>query len=648
MSSDRRELELAATYQELLETLKLDSAQKQQSVGRTIIPTDRHRSFADPTQVISALPRLLTVANEAGEQTQITLLTQLGQGGMGEVFAAQQNALGRTVAVKSLRADTPVGSGQLRNILQEAWLTGYLEHPNIVPVYTLGINEQGSPLIVMKRIEGEPWSDFIHTPDKTTKTRANINLEWHIDILIQVCRAMEYAHSKGIIHRDLKPENIMIGSFGEVYVLDWGIAISLHEDLEGRLPLAEHAALLAGTPPYMAPEMTTGKGPIDERTDVYLLGAILHELLTGAPPHDGNAVPAVMLQAYISAPKTYPSHIPKPLTQIANKAMARAPEDRYPDVQTLRLALHDYLEHRASLQLSRQAQHSLDALSALTATPTHSPEQQRDIAEHFGQCRFGFMQALKQWPKNEDAQAGFIEAMMVMIRYEVEQGHLSAAQALIAELDDPPDHLKETLKALELRAKQQSERQQQLELMARDMDATIGQRSRALMSIILAVIWTALPMITGALEDLGYTTLTHKGYILGAVRVFVIAVIISFFFKRALLSTALNRKITIGLIGMTGMLILLRTVIYLNNVPLEHMLSLEVVFYALFVFVLGLLVSLKISAVSLIFVIGALLMSTFPKVDDYIGGLSNLCVLLSIGYIWKKQPLSQEPKTHDG
>lgn len=645
MPSDPNKFELAATYQALMETLKLDDALKEQSINKTIVPTDRHRSFADPKQVISVLPKLSTDMLE-GDLPQLTLREIIGQGGMGAVYAAQQNALGRTVAVKSLREDADVSSGKLRSILQEAWLTGYLEHPNIIPIYTLGCDAKGSPMIVMKRVEGTPWCDYIHKPDKLAhKTQANITLEWHLEILIQVCRAMEYAHSRGILHRDLKPENIMIGGFGEVYVLDWGIAVSMREALDGRLPLLSEATLLAGTPPYMAPEMTTGQGPIDERTDVYLLGAILHELMTQRPPHDGNSVQAVMLQAFVSAIKPYPAHLPKELTQIAQRAMHREPNQRYQDVRALRLALTSYLEHRASLTLTRQAQHSLEALTKLIKAPQRSDEDARELVEHFGQCRFGFQQALHQWPQNQDAREGFYESLLLMIEHELTQGHITSAQALLHELDPPPPHMLEAIEALRQRAKDHQAHVANLELIVRDMDTSVGQRSRSYMAIVFAIAWTALPMITGAMEDLGYTTLTHQGYVIGAVRVFAIAAIVCFLFRKTLLSNEINRRLTVGLLGMTLLLILLRGVFWLNHIQLTHMLSVEVVFYALFVFMLGMIFSLQFSAVSIIYVVGAILMSVFPHVDDYIGGLCNLGVLLSIGYIWKKQPTSKTSKT---
>ena len=658
---------LARTYQTLLQTLKLDAfdAFDDAGVDETIVPTDRGRSFADPNQVIGALPTMVTQASQ-GRLLDLEMKAMLGEGGMGQVRLAQQTALGREVAVKSLRPELMAkGSGPLRSLLQEAWLTGYLEHPNIIPIYTLGRDDRGSPLIVMKRIEGTPWADTLRDPERAAAaTQGHVTQEWHLDVLIQVCRALEYAHSKGIVHRDLKPDNIMIGRFGEVYVLDWGIALSLREPLDGRLPMVHEAALLAGTPQYMAPEMTTGHGPIDERTDVYLLGAILHELLTGAPPHQGANVPAVLMRAFVSTPPKYSDAIPEELAQIATRAMAREPEERFPSVQAMRSALTRYLEHRGSLILTRQAQHSLQELeraldespegdAALAqqgstlkaqADPQAEAQRQAQLAALFGACRFGFQQALAQWPDNEAARRGFWQVMLRMARHELEHGRLTAAQALLAELDQVPPELQGTLDALVQRSEQEQARRLQLERMARNMDSSVGQRGRALMALVLAIAWTALPAVTGALEDLGHTTLDYGGFVVGSVRVFIIALVVSFFFRRTLLATRLNRRIGLGVLGLTVMMMVSRLVIWLNAMPLQGTLAQEVVLYALFTFTLGLLVSIRISALSLIFVAGALLMSAAPRWDDYILALCNLSVLVGVGLLWRAKTPDPTPQ----
>ena len=136
---------------------------------------------------------------------------------MGIIRLGEQGAIGRQVAVKCLREGLDNERFGLQ-LLREAWVTGGLEHPNIVPVYSVGADSNGHPMIVMKRIEGTPWSELLRSDGRQLRDDP--------EILKQVCNAVEFAASRGVIHRDLKPDNVMIGTFGEVYVLDWGIAIA--------------------------------------------------------------------------------------------------------------------------------------------------------------------------------------------------------------------------------------------------------------------------------------------------------------------------------------------------------------------------------------------------------------------------------------
>ncbi|MFT7625987.1 MAG: serine/threonine protein kinase, partial [Myxococcota bacterium] len=239
----------------------------------------------------------------------------IGSGGMGLVRSAVQVPLDREVAVKSLRPDVQrtLGAAEL---VREARVTGRLEHPNIVPIHALAADEDHQPLLVMKRIDGVPWTDYL----------ASKPLDFHLDVLLDVCNALSFAHSRGVIHRDLKPENVMNGAFGEVYLLDWGLAVSTDPELADRMQLARDITRLAGTPQYMAPEMAAANASqIGEQTDVYLLGSVLHECVTGTYRHDGNDLRATLLQSWMSEPKTYDETVPRELGGICNRAAARDP-----------------------------------------------------------------------------------------------------------------------------------------------------------------------------------------------------------------------------------------------------------------------------------------------------------------------------------
>jgi len=254
----------------------------------------------------------------------------LGEGGMGIVRLAEQKALGRRVAVKTLR-EVHAGDDTIAlKLLQEAWVTGRLEHPNVVPVHDLFVDRDGRPHIVLKRIEGRRWADVMH--DRVALEAVfgvGEALEHNLGVFVQVCHAVAFAHQRGIVHRDLKPDNVMIGEFGEVVVLDWGIALALHEDESGRVPHVSSATEAAGTPAYMAPEMLGGESPrIGATTDVYLLGAVLYEILEGKPPHDGESFPAMIASILESKPPLSP-HAPAELARIVERAMDADPDARF-------------------------------------------------------------------------------------------------------------------------------------------------------------------------------------------------------------------------------------------------------------------------------------------------------------------------------
>ncbi|MCB9634104.1 MAG: serine/threonine protein kinase [Sandaracinus sp.] len=225
-------------------------------------------------------------------------------------------------------------------------------------------------------------------------------LEWHLRVLLQVCRALSYAHARGVVHRDLKPENVMVGAFGEVYVLDWGIAVALEDDGSGRLPLAKDATSVAGTPAYMAPEQLGGDDPrITPRTDVYLLGGMLFELLTGRPPHVGECLRDIL--ASLFAPPPLDEGVPDELARIVRRAMDVDPEGRFENVDQLRLSVEGFLRHTDARRLAAKA----DALGAkLVAAQREGAEE---LAEtHFAEARFAYRTALDAWPGGEEAREG--------------------------------------------------------------------------------------------------------------------------------------------------------------------------------------------------------------------------------------------------
>ncbi|HEX6243911.1 MAG TPA: serine/threonine-protein kinase, partial [Polyangiales bacterium] len=337
---------------------------------------------------VSAFPRA-SLELEAGFE----LREEIGRGGMATVWSATQHALGREVAVKRVSDPRDAEAEQL--LLREAMVAGQLEHPNIVPVHQLVMDARGAA-VVMKRIAGRSWSSLIEDPAVT--------LETHLTVLLQTLNAVGFAHSRGVLHRDIKPENVMIGAWGEVYLLDWGVA-KLADD--------PASATVVGTPCYMAPEMADGQA--DERTDVFLLGATLHEVLTGLPRHAGEGALDVLYAAMYVEPYRYPPEVPGELAEICNRACARLPTDRFPNVAALREAVQRFQEHRAANALTDTTAPLSARLQVWTAAGAGAASDYAGVQRLFGEIRLGFEAALRIWPESPGARGGLSRCVAAMV-----------------------------------------------------------------------------------------------------------------------------------------------------------------------------------------------------------------------------------------
>ena len=277
---------------------------------------------------------------------------ELGRGGLGRVDLAQEVRLQREVAVKVL---LPAADAErVAEFVEEAQISGQLEHPNIVPVHELGFDPGGLPYLVMKRVQGVTLADIVA---KRRKRRGISRLEElqrdHIlEHFLKVCDAMSYVHARGVIHRDLKPANVMVGAFGEVLVMDWGLARPIGEPQSGRAVRTDRRGdnardltldgTVVGTPAYMPPEQADGRqDEMDARADIFALGGILYSLLTGETPYAGRDVNEVLVKAarhqlVSPARRTPHAGIPRELDAIVMKAMAAEREDRYGSVGELR------------------------------------------------------------------------------------------------------------------------------------------------------------------------------------------------------------------------------------------------------------------------------------------------------------------------
>jgi hypothetical protein len=326
----------------------------------------------------------------------------IGAGGMGMVYEATQLALDRSVALKSLPendADRPARRFQLHT---EALIAGQLDHPNIVPVYDLGLDDRGRLFYTMKRVRGRPWADSLVAAPRSE----------NLDIFLRVCDAVAFAHSRGVIHRDLKPSNIMIGEFGEVIVMDWGVACSLRS--VGDAGALGDRSALCGTPAYMPPEMARGDTPaVGYASDIYMLGAVLYEVVEGRPPRDGgDAIDCIRRAA---ASHVDPPREDSELVRVALRALSPDPGARFGSVRELQQAVHEFRTHMESLRMSQAAS---DDLRSAEATGSY---------ELFAQSVFGFRQALVLWAESPTAQSGWPAARLGYARCARRKGDLELA-----------------------------------------------------------------------------------------------------------------------------------------------------------------------------------------------------------------------------
>ena len=338
---------------------------------QTIVRSESHDSVASN----DLLARL---KDRAFSETRYEMQEEIGRGGMGIVLSVWDRDLRRQDAMKVMRKGRDRGqksdhSIALDRFLEEAQITGQLDHPGIVPVYELGMKESGQVYFTMPHVKGQTLETIL---DLTKREEDGWTQARTLGVLLKACEAMAYAHAKNVIHRDLKPANIMVGHFGEVYVMDWGLARILGVETKGvdrqvspkfevrtdrrdfrdsdrHSPLLTADGDVVGTPAYMSPEQASGDlENIGQPSDVYALGAILYHLLAGRMPfgdeHDVSPR-ATWARVKKGPPKSIAELAPKAspeLIAICEKAMAREPTHRYGSTVELEEDLRAYLEDR--------------------------------------------------------------------------------------------------------------------------------------------------------------------------------------------------------------------------------------------------------------------------------------------------------------
>jgi serine/threonine-protein kinase len=584
--------------------------------GRTV--TLRDHAVSTPAKA-DDLP-FIHLGDRGDRETDFEVTGVLGEGGMGKVLLARQRSLGRDVAIKVVKED--IGEDRtLGALFEEARITGSLEHPSIVPVHALGKDVAGRPVLVMKRIEGEAFRELVRDGNHPRwASFSGDRVDAIVEIVMAACNALHFAHVRGIVHRDIKLENVMIGSFGEVYVVDWGIAINA--------PVPGARSPMVGTPTYMAPELAAGDlGKTSARTDVFLLGATLHHALTGTPRHLGDSLYSVLFAAIHSEPVAYDANVPAELADICNRATHRDPEQRYESALALRRALEGFKSHRGSTAISDEATARLADLERAIAERA----DERTLQSLMIECRFGFTTALRAWGDNQAAQRGLQRTLELSIEHEIERRDAERARSLLAELRVPVPGLEERIDALEESLREEAREHDRIRSVARDQDLRVGGGAQ------LAIL-SILPAFAAGLASYVLTrgrTLTHVE-IVGAPLLGALLLASGALVLRRKLRTSISRRAIGALVLLPFAIALHRVLAFHMGDSLVSMMATDEIIGATFALVIGITIVRQVAWIALPLTIAGVAGLLLPRLALPIFVGAVICSFSVLVLAWRR------------
>jgi serine/threonine-protein kinase len=382
------------------------------------------------------------------------LLDELARGGVGHITLVRDHDLMRRLVMKTLIDGHKVSDYVRQKFVEEAQITAQLEHPNIIPVHDFGLFTGGEIFFTMKLVQGRTLKEVLRGLRRgDPMMRMEFTLVKLLGLFVQVCQAIRFAHSKGVVHRDIKSSNVMIGDFGEVLVLDWGVAKVIGRDeavpdqvatIRSQSEDATMVGVVTGTPAYMSPEQAAGKvQEVDERSDVYALGALLYEILTYRPPFRGKNFRQILAQVLTQMPvppsKRAPqNNVPPALEAIVEKCMQKRPEDRYADALTIIDTVQAYLE----------GVEDLDRRNRMSETKLHEGielvEQYRRARGKVSELREALMDLewqVEGWaPAERKREVWARQTELSEFESQMHQRFSAAAQALMAAVGFNPDN----------------------------------------------------------------------------------------------------------------------------------------------------------------------------------------------------------------
>ena len=474
---------------------------------------------------------------------QFLIIDKIGEGGMGFVLLGQQKIPMREVAIKRLKKPSRL---LCRLLIEEAMTMGALEHPNIIPVHAVSINGSHGPEVIMKRVQGETLKELLGGKPIDISQPQMGGLRSILNILIHVCHALEYAHSKHIYHRDIKPENIMVGEFGEIYLLDWGIALNKGKSHE---IITDNSIHIVGTPSYMAPEMLSGKpNDVTESTDVFLLGATLYEILTGKVLYSDSDLDKTLIQvSACNVPSFEATSVPHELIEICKTALRKDKRERYQHISKMRIELELFMLRSEAYRLRDQSILSLKHLEESVKTLQNPEMLPPDVYQYFSEARFGFEQALQIVENCPGCIDNLQKTLEIMTGLFLDINDLNSAQSLIASLPQKNEQLEKRVRKVRKYLKERVERERKYKELEAKYDKAHSHKERMMLAKAMGIAIPLLIMCAMLYDFIYQPPVTPERLLITMGSIFAVVVLATIIGRKTLLVNATGRRAVVSL-----------------------------------------------------------------------------------------------------